>query len=222
MKGQLAPLISGGLMKFAFTLPLLAASAMLLAGCSSNATAEPTPSLSVEPAQAAATPTPTPTSTIVTNARGNIAKKVGELAAAGGTSLADSALKFKVTSIEPITCDAPYGTPPVGTALAVAIEVETSADFEGGLTVNGAPGLTSFDAYYWKGYAANGTRMNKIDTVTADNCVADESRLLPSSIGKGEKATGIVVLEVTSPTGTIAYDGASMVSGGWEWEYPAK
>jgi hypothetical protein len=221
MRGHLAPLISGEPVKFTYALPLLAASAMLLAGCSSNATTEPTPSLSVEPAQATATPSPS--STLVKNARGNVTKQIGVLAMAGGKTQADEpTLKFKVTSIEPITCDAPYATPPVGTAMAVAIEVETSADFVGGLTVNGAPGLTSFDAYNWKGYAANGTRMNKIDTVAADNCVADESRLLPSVIGKGEKATGIVILEVTSPTGSLAYDGSGMVSNGWEWEYPAK
>ena len=131
-------------------------------------------------------------------------------------------MKFKVTSIEPITCDAPYRDAASRTAVAVAIEVETTADFEGGLNVNGAPGLTSFDAHYWKGYAANGTRMNKIDTTAAQNCVSDESRLLPSSLGKGKKANGIVVLEVTSPTGIVAYDGAGAVSNGWEWDYPGK
>ncbi|SFU11246.1 hypothetical protein [Arthrobacter sp. ov118] len=209
-------------MKFNHTIPLLAASALMLSGCGSNAQAEPAPTLSVAPAQTS-TPTPSPSATgPATNSRGNIPKKIGELAAAGGTSLADASLKFKVTSIEPITCDAPYSEKPVGTALAVAIEVETSADFEGGLTVNGAPGLTSFDAHYWKGYASNGTRMNKIDTISAQSCLADQSRLLPSSLGKGEKATGIVVLEVTTPTGSIAYDGAGMVSGGWEWGYPGK
>jgi hypothetical protein len=209
-------------MKFSYALPLLTTSALLLAGCSSSAQPEAKPTLSVEPAQVS-TPTPSPTSTTVTNARGNIQKKVGELAGAGGgTTLADAALKFKVTSIEPITCDAPYATPPTGTALAVAIEVETTPDFEGGLNVNGAPGLTSFDAHYWKGYAANGTRMNKIDTTAGQNCVADQGRLLPSSIGKGEKAAGIVILEVTTPTGSVAYDGAGMITGGWEWEYPAK
>lgn len=62
--------------------------------------------------------------------------------------------------------------------------------------------------------------MNKIDTVAAQRCLADESRLLPSSIGKGEKATGIVVPEVTTPTGTISYDGAG--DGGLDCDYPAK
>lgn len=208
-------------MNIRYALPLLTASALLLAGCSSNNPPEAQPSLSVEPAQTS-TPAPSPTSTTVTNSRGNISKKVGELAGAGGTSLADAALKFKITSIEAIICDAPYATPPTGTALAVAIEVETTPGFDGGLNVNGAPGLTSFDAHYWKGYAANGTRMNKIDTSAAQNCVADQGRLLPSSIGKGEKATGVVILEVTTPTGSIAYDGAGMITGGWEWEYPAK
>lgn len=200
---------------------LLTTAALLLTGCSGSAEPEAQPTLSVEPAEVA-TGQPSPTSTVITNARGNIQKKVGELAGAGSTTLADATLKFKVTSIEPITCDAPYATPPTGIALAVAIEVETMPNFEGGLNINGAPGLTSFDSHYWKGYASNGTRMNKIDTTAAQNCVADQGRLLPSSLGKGEKATGIVILEVTTPTGSVAYDGAGMISGGWEWEYPAK
>jgi hypothetical protein len=207
-------------MKLRHAIPLLSASALLLSGCGSTAQAEPAPTLSVAPAQTS-TPTPTASATVAKTSRGNVQKKIGEVAMAG-KSAADATMKFKVTSIEPITCDAPYGTPPAGTALAVAIEVETTPEFEGGLNVNGAPGLTSFDAHYWKGYAANGTRMNKIDTVAAQNCVADAGRLLPSSLGKGEKAVGIVILEVSSPTGIVAYDGAGAVNNGWEWEYPAK
>lgn len=212
-------------MKITYALPLLSAGALLLAGCSSSAPAAQaetaTPSMSAAPAQTSG-PTPYPSATVTTNVHGNIPKKIGEIGGAGGTSLANADLKFKVTSIEPITCDAPYATPPAGTALAVAIEVETSPTFKGAVSVNGAPGLTSFDAHYWKGYASNGTRMNKVDTVATQNCLSDQGRLLPSSIGKGEKATGIVVLEVTTPTGSIAYDGAGMIDGGWEWDYPAK
>ena len=207
-------------MKLSHIIPLLSVSALLLSGCGSTAQADPAPTLSVAPAQTS-TPTPTTAATVAKTSRGNVQKKIGEVAMAG-KSAADATMKFKVTSIEPITCDAPYVTPPAGTALAVAIEVETTPEFEGGLNVNGAPGLTSFDAHYWKGYAANGTRMNKIDTAAAQNCLADQGRLLPSSLGKGEKASGVVILEVTSPTGTVAYDGAGAVNNGWEWAYPAK
>lgn len=171
-------------------------------------------------------PSPSPTvsptpSGPARNARGNLPKTIGEMAAAGGSTLDSATLKFKVTSIEPITCDAPYTQPPVGTAVAVALEVETTPDFKGAVSVNGVPALTSFSAYHWKGYTPTGTRMNQVDTIASQNCLADTTRLLPSSLGKGEKAAGIVVLEVTTPTGSIAYDGAGMVSSGWEWEYPA-
>ncbi|MFC8411045.1 hypothetical protein [Arthrobacter sp. NPDC057259] len=213
-----------GTMKTTYALSLISGAALLLTGCSSTPAAQAervTPSMSVAPAQTSSA-TSSPSATVLTNAHGNIPKKIGEVGGAGGTSLANADLKFKVTSIEPVTCDAPYATPPVGTALAVAIEVETSPTFKGGLNVNGAPGLTSFDAHYWKGYASNGTRMNKVDTVAAQNCLADQTRLLPSSLGKGEKATGVVILEVTTPTGSIAYDGAGMIDGGWEWDYPGK
>ncbi|WP_442545197.1 hypothetical protein ACSBOX_05845 [Arthrobacter sp. KN11-1C] len=216
-------------MKISYALALFTASALILSGCSSSAQAvsQPTPpqtaapSFSVAPAQTAS-PTPSPSASLVINSHGNAVKKVGELAGAGGTTFANDSLKFKVTSIEPISCDAPYSTRPAGTALAVAIEVETTPNFKGGVTMNSESGLTSFMAAYWKGYASNGTRMNKVDTPAVQSCVADQSRLLPDTIGRGEKVAGIVILEVTTPTGTIAYDGAGMTSGGWEWDYPAK
>jgi hypothetical protein len=202
-------------MKFRPAIPLLITSVLLLTGCTGDAQSEAQPAPSVEPETSSPAPSPSPTGP-VRNVRGNIPKKIGEMAVAGGKTIETSTLKFRVTSIEPITCDAPYAKQPAGTALAVALEVETTPDFKGALSVNGVPGLTSFSSYYWKGYTSNGTRMNQLDTVASQNCVADTTRLLPSSLGKGEKAAGIVVLEVTTPTGSISYD------GGWEWEYPAK
>lgn len=218
-------------MKFRRAIPLLTASVLLLTGCAGATQSEAQPTSSVEspktsspaPSQETSSPVPSPSPTgPVTNARGNIPKKVGEIARAGGKTIETATLKFRVTSIEAITCDAPYAQQPAGTALAVALEVETTPDFKGAVSVNGVPSLTSFSSYHWKGYTSNGTRMNQLDTVAGQNCVADTTRLLPSSMGKGEKAAGIVVLEVTTPTGSISYDGAGLVSGGWEWEYPAK
>lgn len=128
-------------------------------------------------------------------------------------------LTFKVTSIKAIQCDDQYGTEPTGTALAVSLEIETTADFVGPLTVNDAPGLISFRPYYWKGYSEDDTRMNTVDTNISYNCLADRTLLVPDYIGKGEKVKGIVILDVTSPTGTVAY--SPWDDGGWIWKYPS-
>lgn len=193
----------------------------LLAGCSSttpvaagqSASSTPSPSLSVPPA-ASPTPTPTPTATPKTNDRGQLIKQVGE---SGGYT--DGSMRFTVTSIQPVTCDAPYAPKPHGTALAVAIEVKTTAAFKGPLVQDGTTNGISFSPNWWKGYAANGTRMNTVDTGINEDCLADRTRLLPSFISKGESATGVVILDVTSPTGSIAFDEGGAA---WTWDYPSK
>lgn len=131
----------------------------------------------------------------------------------------DDTMIFKVTSIKPAVCDAPYPTEANGIPLAVTLEIETTADFEGPITVNGLPGQMSFSPYYWKGYAENGTRMNTVESPISQGCLANQSLLLPSYIGKAEKLNGQVILDVTTPTGSISFnpDGGP----GWTWEYPS-
>lgn len=64
--------------------------------------------------------------------------------------------------------------------------------------------------------------MNTINANTGNNCLADTSRLLPSNIGVGESATGLVLLDVTTPTGEVAFDFGGLVEGGgWVWKYPS-
>jgi hypothetical protein len=128
-------------------------------------------------------------------------------------------ITFKVTSIQPITCDAPYSTPPTGSIIAINLEIATTSSFSGPLIVNGQKGLISFDPYYWKGYAGSGTRMNTVDSPAVQNCLVDESKLLPRDIGKGELLNGLVLLDVTSPSGEVAFEPTG--GGGWVWKYPS-
>ncbi|PNI09442.1 hypothetical protein CXX84_04035 [Arthrobacter sp. AFG7.2] len=147
-------------------------------------------------------------------------KEIGETASQLTDPKSDTpTLTFKVTSIQPIKCDAPYATQPTGTIIGISLEVATTSTFSGPLTVNGEEGLISFDPYYWKGYAANGTRMNKIDSTAVQGCLSDESKILPSYIGKGEQLNGLVLLDVTSPSGEVSYDPSG--GGGWVWKYPS-
>lgn len=177
------------------------------------------PTVSVAPASTpSATPTPAPTPK--TNDRGQIIKKIGETATLMTDEESDEpTMRFKVTSIKPIKCDAPYATPPNGTALAVALEIVTTPTFEGRLEVNGQPGMISFSPYYWKGYAASGTRMNTVESSVKYGCLADATKLLPDHFGKGEKLNGLVILDVTSPNGEVSFDPEGF--GGWVWKYPS-
>lgn len=194
--------------------------ALLLTACSAPQP-QAAPTVSVAPASTpSATPTPTPTATRNENERGQLVKKIGEVA----TLLTDGegtppAMTFKVTSIKAIKCDAPYATPPKGTALAVAFEIVTTKTFAGPLTVDGQEGQISFGPHYWKGYAPNGTRMNTVESSVNRSCLADETRLLPDYFGKGEKLNGLVILDVTSPSGEVSFDPNG--GGGWVWKYPS-
>jgi hypothetical protein len=212
--------------------PTLTAAALLLVGCSSADTdassatsqeATPAPTVSVAPASPSAEPeesssaAPTPNR----NERGDIIKAVGENGgwkAVGDGPTDPNVINFKVTSIAPAVCDNPYPGEANGIPMAVTLEIETTADFEGPISVNDVPGQVSFSPYYWKGFADDGTRMNTVDSSINKTCLANEALLLPDYIGKGEKLNGQVILDVTTPTGTISYspDGGS----GWVWEYP--
>lgn len=194
---------------------------LALTSCSSSPAPQAAPTVSVPPA-ATETPSPTPTPSVTPNrnARGQIVKAIGEAATwKGDKSSPNPTMTFKVTSIQPITCDAPYGISPTGTMIAVNVEVATTGTFVGPLVVNGEEGIISFDSHFWKGYAANGTRMNAIDSSATSNCLTDRSKLLPSDIGKGEQLNGLVLLDVTSPSGEVSFDPYG--TGGWVWKYPS-
>lgn len=192
----------------------------LLSACSPQ---EPqsAPPVSVAPAASVSpSSTPTPTPSRNENARGQLIKEVGETA--GLLTSGDNTpptLTFKVTSLKPIECDAPYTSPPNGTALAISIEATTTPQFSGPLKVNNEEGLVSFGSHYWKGYAANGTRMNTVESTAAQNCLADKTRLLPDYIGKGEQVNGLIILDVSSPAGEVSFDPSGF--GGWVWKYPS-
>lgn len=179
------------------------------------------PTVSVAPAStSSATPTPTPTATRNENERGQLIKKIGEVA----TLLTDGegtppTMTFKVTSIKPVKCDAVYAPPPNGIAVAVAFEVATTKSFFGPLTVNDVEGQISLGPHYWKGYAPNGTRMNTVESSISRSCLADETRLLPDYFGKGEKLNGVVILDVATPSGEVSFDPTGL--GGWVWKYPS-
>lgn len=178
-------------MKIGRLVSATAVSTLLLTGCSApdseiESSSEPTPTVSVEPASTP-TPTPTPTPTTETNARGEVVKGIGEVAGVRPAPGEPSTLQFKVTSIKQIKCDNPnpLAADPNGIALAVNLEIKTSADFEGPLVRNGQDSGITFSSLYWRGYTKDGTRMNTVESDMTGNCLADEPRVLPDWIGPG-------------------------------------
>jgi hypothetical protein len=192
-----------------------------LAGCSSPSPAANAPEVNVPPASTPSpTPTPTPTGP-KTNERGNVVKKVGEVAYLTNAEGKPSGLQFKVTSIKRAVCDANYPLNIKGTPLAVTLEVVTTPDFRGAYDTQENP-TVSFDPNLWRGYAANGTRMNKVAGDVSYGCFTDPSKFLPMSISKGEKVSGTLVFDVATPTGSIAYSVSDFNTGGWEYAYSVK
>lgn len=190
---------------------------LLLTGCSALQP-QATPIVSVTPAsapRAAAAPAPASTE----NGRGQLVTKIGEAVTLYTNGYdAPSTLTFKVTSIEPVECDAPPATPPNGTLIAVSLEIATSPTFSGPPQAKGQLGKISFRPYYWKGYASDGTPMDTVESSVQNDCLAD-SAPLPDYFGKDEEWNGQVILDVTTPTGEVAFDPYG--GGGWVWEYPS-
>lgn len=182
---------------------------MALASCS--APSEPRPSGS-----AASESTASESASIATNDRGNIPKKTGETAAIGGDTVEASAVHFKVMGIKPFKCTYPVDVPGNGQMMAVTVAVETGKDLPGQMGRD----QVSFNASGWRGYAADGTRMNTVSSDLVYNCATDRSVLLPD-IGPGEKASGIVLLDAPKWPKSISFSFPQQ-EGGWEWEVPAK
>jgi hypothetical protein len=199
--------------------------ALALTGC--QAPAQPasttTPSASESTTAAAAeesSPMPVPSATPKTNDRGQVVKKVGEKAYTLNEA-GESDFQMKVTGFDFIKCDGVYAQEMDGYVLAVGVEMETTKDFVGNSSFNDVMDVLLPGAYSWTGYESDGTKMS--DLTGGDgiiNCFDDGRKLFPEYIGKGEKAKGQVLLNVTTKSGEVAFDPFGF--GGWVWEYPEK
>jgi hypothetical protein len=193
--------------------------ALMLAACS-GPQPQAAPAVSVAPASAqSARSAPNAAADGNENERGQVVQEIGEIAVLVTDGYdAPPTMTFKVTSIEPVKCDAPDAPKPNGIAIAVALEIVTSPTFSGPLVINGQPGMISFRPDYWKGYASNGTQMNTVESPIEHGCLADKTMLLPDYFGKDRKLNGVVILDVTTPAGEVAFVPNGI--GGWAWEYP--
>lgn len=197
--------------------------ALALTGCStptsvsapSVAPAGPTSGTSATGASAAATTAAA--AAPVKSSRGNIIKTIG--AGAGMTNASGETIaSFVVTAIDMNPTCTGLGASPAANGHLVVLTVEAETKPE--LAKEAFPTF-SLAGMGWKAIAENGTTQNQ-DTFTAPAfmCLPDAERF-PSGMGPGEKATGKIVLDVVSPTGTLVYK-ALGAPAGWEWAYPGK
>jgi len=173
---------------------------------------EPSPLPEETSAEPSATPTDDrPEGTY--SGRGNLVLTPGQGAAITNSGGIDEAT-FVINSI---TVDTPCTNPDArpaenGHFVTLDVSVETLP------VMAEDSGSFSMDAYGFKVIAANGTTSNLDASTIASMYCYEDGATLPSSIGPGEKATGLVVLDVESPTGVLVYNDFSSMYG-WEWAY---
>lgn len=143
-------------------------------------------------------------------------KRVGE-----GASVTDKGKTVASFVVNSITlnpqCTSEYASKPTnGHFLALNVSMVTDPALAD--SVNPQFGLAG---YAWKVIAENGTTFNgSVWSGSSFTCLKDAERF-PSALGPGEKATGVIVLDVPTPAGTLIHQQGFMPVG-WEWEYPAK
>jgi hypothetical protein len=150
-----------------------------------------------------------------TSPRGNLIKQRGELAGikdANGQYL----VSFTVNSINvDIACTDPSATPAEnGHLVAVDVSVETSPSMlDSDLIQQFNMSSSRFGVISPDGTTSNAGAYSAATLFCLDNSV-----FLPSTIGPGEKARGIVVLDVEYSAGTLIFEDI-WTDRGWEYTY---
>lgn len=145
--------------------------------------------------------------------RGFLVKDIGQWA--GIDSEGGALVDFRVIDIETdFTCTSEWSEASAnGQFVSLSIEVETYAALADEMF--GEFMLTEYDLAV---FDESGTREND-STGNAYMCLADSDQL-PSMIGPGQKATGMLVIDTAVESGVIAYESYSLDgSGGWEWSF---
>lgn len=191
---------------------------LTLVGCSSAGSAPQATAPNVE----GATPTSAQTSDDQERTpRGNLAKEIGEPFGIHTEEKPDqNVVTYVVKNIDvDPECTNPYPQEPEhGRFIAVDMEVETAADpeFTEVMQIPVSPSARSF-----KMIDANGTTVNSVSSGPSYGCL-NQSEMMPSQVGAGERATGKIILDVPSVEGTLIYSESVMSDGGWEFDIPAE
>jgi hypothetical protein len=190
-------------MKKQITITTLALAALALTACGSSAESdEPVEVTPVTPE--AVNVQPVESETPEAEAEDELTERGNHAAEVGGTGiLADAngneTVKFTVKGIEPVKCTEPYAEKAEnGHIFAVEMSIKTTKDME--------PYSAMFSGHQWTYYNDEGTRFNgELSTIATYSCLPD-SEVIPSDIGPGEKATGVVLIDVPAKSGVLVFE----------------
>jgi hypothetical protein len=189
-----------------------AVAAVALTACSNSSPSSPTVDV---PTTAAAAPAPasaTPAADANESARGNLIKQIGETAG-WGVSNADISVKFVVDKItvDP-KCTTQFATPAQnGHLVKVDMRVETTPSMPTNFAYSINPGA-------WSAVGEDGSTQTSLATAPSFSCL-NSNEQLPSQLSPASKYRGSIVLDVSSPTGTLIFSHPNPTLGGWEWTY---
>jgi hypothetical protein len=199
-------------MKKIITTAALSLAALALAGCGSDAGTTDAPEevapITPEAVEPVAEETTEPAEDENLSDRGNLIMKTGDTGVVSDAATGDEFLQFTVKSIKPVTCTGEYAEPAEnGNLYAVDLSAVTK-DVE-------VPVMIS--SYSFTYFNDKGTRFNgDLGTMATYSCV-DDSELIPSDIGPGEKVTGKVVLDLPAKHGTLVFE--PTYDEGFEYTY---
>lgn len=157
--------------------------------------------------------TPTPEAPAKSD-RGFLVKQVGELGGLTDEITGDWTVDFTVTTITPdFQCTSGFAEAPKnGHFVALEMQINTHPAWDSALY-----GDFMMNPYDFQAFDANNMRVN--DPIGSSYMCLDASQQVPNQIGPSQSVTGVMVFDLPTPTGVIAYSPALYGPGGWEWAY---
>lgn len=199
----------------AIAVALLAAATVT--ACGSAPTAAPTldvPKAEVAGPAAAPAPSVAPKPANL-SPRGNVPKKLGEVAAFGPTQ-DQLVVKFAIDKItvDPKCTGQFVDKPQNGHFLRLDVRAETDPN----MPTNGY--MYSINPFEFSTVGDDGITESSLMTASTMGCV-DTADLLPSgAFSPGSKYRGALILDTKNPSGVLVLRPSFMgTNGGWEWEY---
>ncbi|WP_125726651.1 hypothetical protein [Kibdelosporangium aridum] len=200
-----------------FAVPVIALGAVV--GCGNNSANPQSADLTAVHSSGLAAPPTSPTTTAppksspATSVRGNIKKKVGDVAAlCADNGCAEFTVTFTLDKLEvDPKCTDKYSRgvkAENGHFVVLSFTVKTTDKFTGD---NVYSMLNPYD------FSIVGPDGITVQNTSSTGCVA-VSELLPSNFSPSSQYVGKVVLDTKHAKGVIVYR-PGMIDGGWEWEY---
>lgn len=157
--------------------------------------------------------TPTPEAP-ATSDRGFLVKQVGELGGLTDEITGDWTVDFTVSNITvDFQCTNGFAEAPKnGHFVALEMQINTHPAWDSALY-----GDFMMNPYDFQVFDANNMRVN--DPIGSSYMCLDASQQVPNQIGPSQSVAGVMVFDVPTPTGVIAYSPTIYGAGGWEWAY---